>query len=91
MHQLDVTGQINSLYDIEISAETLSNITNRIMPLVSEQQNRPLEKTYLFVFTNAIHYKVRENKHILVKADHVVIGANMDRMKEVLGIQIGAN
>ncbi|BAB62443.1 IS256 family transposase [Clostridium perfringens] len=32
----DVAGQIKALYDIEISAETVSNITNRIMPLVSE-------------------------------------------------------
>lgn len=87
----DVAEQIKALYDIEISAETVSNITNRIMPLVSEWQNRPLEKTYSFVFMDAIHYKVREDKHIVVKAAYVVIGVNMDGMKEVLGIWIGAN
>lgn len=87
----DVAEQIKALYDIEISAETVSNITNRIMPLVSEWQNRPLGKTYSFVFMDAIHYKVREDKHIVVKAAYVVIGVNMDGMKEVLGIWIGAN
>ncbi len=91
MSTRDVAEQIKALYDIEISAETVSNITNRIMPLVSEWQNRPLEKTYSFVFMDAIHYKVREDKHIVVKAAYVVIGVNMDGMKEVLGIWIGAN
>ncbi|WP_308698874.1 transposase, partial [uncultured Thomasclavelia sp.] len=61
MTTTDIKEQIRELYDIEISAETVSNITSRIMPLVSEWQNRPLEKTYSFVFMDAIHYKVRED------------------------------
>ena len=91
MTTTDIKDQIRELYDVEISAETVSNITSRIMPLVSEWQNRPLEKTYSFVFMDAIHYKVREDKQIVVKADYVVLGVNMDGEKEVLGIWIGAN
>ncbi|MGL5068490.1 MAG: IS256 family transposase [Sarcina sp.] len=87
----DISEQIQKLYEVEISAETVSNITNRIMPLVTDWQNRPLEKTYSFVFMDAIHYKVREDKQIIVKAAYVVIGVNMDGQKEVLGIWIGAN
>lgn len=87
----DISEQIKELYDFDISAETVSNITNRILPLVSEWQNRPLEKKYSFVFMDAIHYKVREDKHIVVKAAYVVIGVNLDGYKEVLGIWIGAN
>ena len=87
----DISEQIKELYGVEISAETVSNITNRILPLVSEWQNRPLEKTYSFIFMDAIHYKVREDKQIIVKAAYVVIGVNMDGEKEVLGIWIGAN
>ena len=87
----DISEQIRELYGVDISAETVSNITNRILPLVSEWQNRPLEKTYAFIFMDAIHYKVREDKQIVVKAAYVVIGVNMDGQKEVLGIWIGAN
>jgi putative transposase len=87
----DISEQVKNLYDVEISAEMVSNITNRIMPLVSEWQNRPLEKTYSFVFMDAIHYKVREDKQIVVKAAYVVLGVNMDGEKEVLGIWVGAN
>jgi len=87
----DISEQVKELYDVEISAETISNITNRILPLVAEWQSRPLEKTYSFIFMDAIHYKVREEKHVVVKAAYVVIGVNLDGEKEVLGIWIGAN
>lgn len=40
---------------------------------------------------DAIRYKVREDKQIVVKAAYVVIGVNLDGYKEVLGIWIGAN
>ena len=40
---------------------------------------------------DAIHYKVREDKEIVVKAANVVIGVNLDGYKEVLGIWVGAN
>lgn len=83
----DISEQIKELYDVEISAETVSNITNRILPLVSEWQNRPLEKTYSFIFMDAI----REDKRVVVKAAYVVIGVDLDGNKEVLGIWIGAN
>ncbi|MBU3102481.1 MULTISPECIES: IS256 family transposase [Clostridium] len=87
----DISEQVKNLYEVEISAEMVSNITNRIMPVVTEWQNRALEKTYSFVFLDAIHYKVRDDKHIIIKAAYVVLGVNMDGEKEVLGIWIGTN
>jgi len=87
----DISEQIKNLYDVDISADMVSNITNRIIPVVTEWQNRPLEKTYSFIFMDAIHYKVREDKQIVVKAAYVVLGVNMDGEKEVLGIWVGAN
>lgn len=87
----DISEQVKALYGVDISAETVSNITNRILPLVSEWQNRPLEDTYSFVFMDAIHYKVREDKRIVVKAAYVVIGVDLDGKKDVLGIWIGTN
>ena len=87
----DISEQVKELYGVDVSAETVSNITNKILPLVAEWQSRPLEKTYSFVFMDAIHYKVREDKQVVIKAAYVVIGINLDGKKEVLGIWIGAN
>ena len=51
----------------------------------------PLEHVYSFIFLDAIHYKVRDEKQIVNKAAYVAIGVNMDGEKDVLGIWIGAN
>ena len=40
---------------------------------------------------DVIHYKVRKDKQVVIKAAYVVIGVNLDGEKEVLGIWIGAN
>ena len=56
---------------------------------MQEWQCRSLETAYPFVFMDAIHYKVREDKQIVSKAAYVVLGINNDGYKEVLGIWIG--
>jgi transposase-like protein len=85
----DIHTQIKELYDVEVSAEQVSRITDRVLPLLAEWQSRLLEASYPFVFMDAIHYKVREEKQIVSKAAYVVLGINNDGFKEVLGIWIG--
>lgn len=57
--------------------------------MVLEWQNRPLEAVYPFIFLDAIHYKICEDKQIVNKAAYVVMGVNTDGYKDVLGIWIG--
>lgn len=91
MSVTDIKDQIKQLYDVDISPELVSKITDKIMPIVKDWQNRPLESYYPFVFMDAIHYKVREDHHIVTKASYVVLAINEDGMKDVLGIWIGAS
>lgn len=85
----DIAEQIKNLYDVEISPELVSKISERILPQMAEWQSRPLESTYPFVFLDAIHYKIRDEHMIVTKAAYVVVGINMDGQKEILGIWIG--
>lgn len=89
MSQRDIADQIKALYDVEISPELVSKISEKIMPEVTAWQNRPLDAVYPFVFMDAIHYKVRENHQYVTKAAYVVLGINMDGRKDILGIWIG--
>lgn len=91
MSTRDIHAQIQDLYDIEVSAEMVSKITDKILPMVQEWQSRPLEAVYPFVFMDAIHYKVRDDKQIINKAAYVVMGVNTDGCKDVLGIWVGGN
>ena len=89
MSQRDIAEQIKNLYDVEISPELVSKISEKIMPEVNDWQNRPLEEVYPFVFMDAIHYKVKENHQYITKAAYVVLGINMEGSKDILGIWIG--
>ena len=89
MNQRDISEQIKNLYDVEISPELVSKISDKIMPEVNDWQNRPLEQVYPFVFMDAIHYKVKENHQYITKAAYVVLGINMEGNKDILGIWIG--
>lgn len=85
----DVQDHLNQLYGITVSPTLISNVTNKLMPLIKEWQSRPLEKTYAVVFLDAIHYKVRQEGAIVNKASYMVIGIDLDGRKDVLGIWIG--
>ena len=91
MSQRDIAEQIKNLYDVGISPELVSKISEKIMPDVTAWQNRPLEAVYLFVFMDAIHYTVKENHQYITKAAYVVLGINLDGQKDILGIWIGEN
>ena len=89
MSQRDIAEQIKELYDVEISPDLVTKITEKIMPEVTAWQNRPLEAVYPFVFLDAIHYKVKENHQYQTKAAYVVLGITMDGTKDILGVWIG--
>ena len=67
MSQRDIAEQIKELYDVEISPELVTKISEKIMPEVTAWQNRPLENVYPFVFMDAIHYKVKEDHRYVTK------------------------
>lgn len=59
----DISEQVKELYGVDVSAETVSNITNRILPLVAEWQSRPLEKhTHLYLWMQFIIKLEKINK-----------------------------
>lgn len=91
MSTRDISSHIEDLYGIPLSAESVSRMTDKIMPLIEEWQNRPLNLYYPFVFMDAIHYKVKNNNRIVSKAAYVVVGVDEDGFKDVLGLWIGEN
>ena len=76
------TGNIEShmreMYDIDISDSTMSRITDKILPIVKEWQERLLEEVYAVVFMNAIHYHVRSKGHIVKCAVYIALSIEMN-------------
>ncbi len=84
MSTRDIHDQIKDIYGIQISAEMVSKITDKLLPQIQEWQNRPLDPMYLFVFMDAIHYKVREDGQIKNKAAYVVLGISLEKLQTLL-------
>ena len=87
----DISEHIKEMYDMDISHDTLSGITERIMPLIKEWQSRPLDGLYCIVWMDAIHYKVKEQGKVKSRAVYNILGINKEGKKDLLGVYVSEN
>ncbi len=86
-----IQSHLQELYSVELSEAQLTNITDKILPVIEEWRNRPLEALYAIVWLDAIHYKVRHEGRIVNRAVYSIIGVNMEGKKDVLGLYTSEN
>src|SRR5665647_2625549 len=91
MSTRDIDAHMKDIYGIDVSADMVSKITDKIFPLITEWQSRPLDPVYPIVFLDAIHFKVRKDNRIINKAAYSVLGIDVSGRKDILGIWIGEN
>ena len=87
----DIESHFQELYGIEVSNSTISRITDKVLPLIKEWQERPLEEVYAVVYLDAIHFHVRSEGRIVKKAVYVALGIDMEGKRDVLGMYVGEN
>ena len=87
----DISEHIKEMYDTDISAATLSSITDRVIPMVKEWQSRPLDETYCIVWMDAMHYKVKDEGRVTNRAVYNILGINIEGKKELLGMYVSEN
>lgn len=86
-----ISETIEDIYGFETSEGFISDVTDKILPLIEDWQNRPLDTVYPILYIDAIHYSVRDNGIIRKLAAYVILGINTEGKKEVLSINIGEN
>lgn len=84
----DIKETISEIYSIELSEETISNMTKAVSEEVLSWQNRKLEKCYPFIYVDCLYCSVKEDLRSIKKAIYVVLGVNVQGIKDVLGIWI---
>jgi len=87
----DISEHLMSVYGVEASSTMISKMTDKILPITKEWQNRPLSSKYAVVFMDAVHYNVRQDNAIIKKAVYIAIGIRLDGEKEVMGMWVGGN
>jgi len=87
----DIKDYIYDIYGYELSPETISVITDKILPQVKEWQNRALEEVYAIVFMDGTVLKVRLDGVVKNVTVYFIIGINMEGKKSCLGMYLSEN
>ena len=86
-----IQDHLAEMYGLEVSAAKISLISDKLMPVITEWRNRPLESVYPIVFLDAIHFKVRIEGKVSSRAFYSVLGVNNQGRKEILGLYLSEN
>ncbi len=85
----DIQETLHELYGVEVSAQTISTVTDKVWSLVEAWQSRPLATVYPIVYLDAIHLKLRRDGKVLNTAVYIVLGVDLDGQRDVLGHWVG--
>ncbi|NRB41286.1 MAG: transposase [Pseudomonadales bacterium] len=82
----DIVAAFQEMYGADISAGLVYQVTNSVMEKVVEWQSRPLDAVYPIVYLDCIVLKIRQDKRVINKAIHLVLGGDIEGHKELLGM-----
>ena len=91
MSTREIVGHLRELYDIDVSPDLISAVTDAVLEEVATWQSRPLEAAYPLVFLDALRVKVRDEGLVRSKAVHIALGVRADGTKEILGLWLEQN
>ena len=91
MSDKQIQEEIDELFGCKLSTDMISDITDKIIPEIQDWQKRKLDKIYPIIFIDAIHFSVKDNGQVVKKAAYVILGVDMEGMKQVLSIVVGEN
>lgn len=87
----DIQAHLAEMYQVEVSPQLISNVTDAVIEEVTAWQGRPLDEVYPIVYLDALQVKMRDNGQVQNRAVHVAIAITMEGTKEVLGLWTSAN
>ena len=81
----DIVKHLLDMYGVEISKATISSVTDKLIPIITEWRSRPLESIYPIIFLDAMFFKTREENKVIQKAIYMILGINQQGQKDILG------
>lgn len=85
----DIEAHIEEIYGVSLTSASISNITDSVLSMVEQWQNRALEELYPIIFLDAVHFKCKQDGHIVTKAAYTCLAIDKYGYKDMLGIWIG--
>jgi putative transposase len=84
----EISAHLAEVYGADVSKQTISTITDKVMDGMAEWQNRPLDAVYPVVFLDAINVKIRDGK-VANRPIYVALAVTVDGARDILGLWAG--
>jgi len=84
----EIAAHLQEIYGAEVSKQTITVITDRVMDGMAEWQSRPLDPVYAVVFVDAIQVKIREGQ-VANRPVYLALGVTADGERDILGLWAG--
>src|SRR5260221_5108884 len=85
----DIHDSLQEMYGVDVSASTISTITDKVLPLVEDWQNRHLDAVYPLIYLDGMYVNLKREGRIEHTAVYVVLAVNLEGRKDVLGHWVG--
>lgn len=84
----EICAHLGEIYGAQVSKQTISAITDRVMDGMGEWQSRPLDAVYPVIFIDAIHVKIRDGQ-VANRPIYVALAVTVDGTRDILGLWAG--
>ena len=84
----EVSAHMAEVYGAEVSKDTISRITDRVIGEMADWQNRPLDRVYPVMFIDAMVVKIRDGQ-VTNRPVYSAIGVTVDGERDILGLWVG--
>jgi transposase-like protein len=84
----DIRAHLRQMYDVDISPDLISRVTDGVLEELAEWQSRPLDAVYPVVFIDALMVKIRDGV-VSNRPVYLAIGIDCEGAKQVLGLWVG--
>jgi transposase-like protein len=91
MSNRDIKSHLEKIYNVEVSPELISRVTEAVMEEVKEWRNRRLDTSYPILYLDALRVKSRQEGKSCTRSVYVALGVNFEGQKEVLGLWVAEN
>lgn len=84
----EISAHLAEVYGAEVSRDTISRITDRVVAEMSDWLSRPLERVYPVIFIDALVVKVRDGQ-VTNRPVYTAVAVTVDGERDILGLWIG--
>lgn len=81
----DISSHLQEIYGVDVSHGTISAVTDKLLPQISQWRSRPLEAVYAILFLDAMYFKTKQDNKVITKVIYNIMGINQKGHKEILG------